>query len=64
MQNFDYTIVYEYFNDEEVEAWARLGFLELMAKFKLAVAGVKFRQNHVGDITLAVHYKYSRSRPR
>jgi len=55
---FDYEIHYEYYVEDEDRAWACLGILELMRKFKVVVTKVDWHQNHAGDITLTVGYSY------
>jgi hypothetical protein len=59
MNHFDYTINYDFPYELEDRAWVIAGLLTFLSKFKIAIHDVKFRQNHVGDIDLAIHYKYS-----
>lgn len=61
--NYNYTIHYEYFAEDEPKAWACFGLLCLLYKFKIGVARAEISQNHVGDVTLSINYSYHRSRP-
>lgn len=59
--NYNYTIHYEYFAEDEPKAWACFGLLGLLYRFKIGVVGADISQNHVGDITLTVNYSFRRT---
>lgn len=60
---YDYTIHYEYFVEDESNAWACYSLIDLLTKLKLGVKGVNISQSHVGDITLSINYSYHRIHP-
>lgn len=57
---FDYTISYEYLNEQEDEAWARQGLIQLLSLFQVGVVSSNIKQNHVGDVFLNIRFRYKR----
>lgn len=61
--NYNYTFHYEYFVEQESEAWVHYSLLDLLYKLKVGVDRVSLSQSHVGDITLSINYSYHRRHP-
>ena len=61
--NYNHTFHYEYFVEQESEAWVHYSLLDLLYKLKVGVDRVSLSQSHVGDITLSINYSYHRRHP-